>query len=77
MSSPSSAPGDNQPAPLAATQRRRLRLEEERDRILRALEAERWIVARAGRGLGVPRHWLRFRIRKYELEPPNPEGAGT
>jgi len=45
---------------------------DEPERLRRVLEEEGWIVARAARRLGVPRHWLRYRIKKYELDRSNP-----
>ncbi len=45
------------------------RVGNEPDRLRRILEEEAWIVARAARRLGVPRHWLRYRIKKYGLAP--------
>lgn len=39
----------------------------EPEHLRRVLEEESWVVARAARRLGVPRHWLRYRIRKHGL----------
>ncbi|NOZ93671.1 MAG: sigma-54-dependent Fis family transcriptional regulator [Acidobacteria bacterium] len=39
----------------------------EPERLRRVLEEESWVVARAARRLGVPRHWLRYRIKKHGL----------
>jgi two-component system, NtrC family, response regulator AtoC len=39
----------------------------EEPRVSEALAAEGWNVARAARRLGVPRHWLRYQIRKRGL----------
>jgi len=43
---------------------------DEPERLRRVLEDESWIVARAARRLGMPRHWLRYRIKKFGLRPP-------
>ncbi len=43
---------------------------DEPTRLRRALEEENWVVARAARRLGVPRHWLRYRMKKYGLRRP-------
>ncbi len=40
---------------------------DEPERLRRVLEEEGWVVARAARRLGVARHWLRYRIKKYGL----------
>ncbi len=40
---------------------------DEPQRLRRVLEEEGWVVARAARRLGVPRHWLRYRMKKYGL----------
>lgn len=43
------------------------------ERVRRVLEEEGWVVARAARRLGVPRHWLRYRMAKWNLtRPPSP-----
>jgi len=59
--------------------RRTGRTTDEPDRLHRVLEEEAWIVARAARRLGVPRHWLRYRIKKYGLTPKQSSGytSGT
>ncbi|HPS79910.1 MAG TPA: helix-turn-helix domain-containing protein, partial [Thermoanaerobaculaceae bacterium] len=36
-------------------------------RLRQALERNRWNLARTARELGVQRHWLRYRVRKYQL----------
>jgi len=36
----------------------------------RVLEQEGWVVARAARRLGVPRHWLRYRMKKLGITRP-------
>ena len=43
----------------------------ERSLVLQALEHARWNKAHAARLLGMPRDWLRYRIEKFELEPPD------
>jgi DNA-binding NtrC family response regulator len=43
---------------------------DEPERLRRVLEAEGWVVSRAARRLGVPRHWLRYRMKKYGLRRP-------
>jgi two-component system response regulator AtoC len=42
----------------------------EPERIREALEAEHWNISRAARRLGVPRHWLRYRIKRQRLAQP-------
>ena len=42
---------------------------DEAERLCRVLREERWNVARAARRLGVPRHWVRYRMVKYRLSP--------
>jgi DNA-binding NtrC family response regulator len=37
----------------------------------RVLREEGWVVARAARRLGVPRHWLRYRMKRYGLRRPD------
>ena len=43
---------------------------DEPERVRRVLEEEGWVVTRAARRLGVPRHWLRYRMAKWNLTPP-------
>jgi len=43
---------------------------DEPERLRLVLEGENWNVARAARQLGMPRHWLRYRIKKFGLRPP-------
>jgi len=44
---------------------------DEPERLRQVLEEEGWVVARAARRLGVPRHWLRYRMAKWGLAPPS------
>jgi two-component system, NtrC family, response regulator AtoC len=44
--------------------------DDEAARVLDALKAERWNVARAARRLGVERHWLKYRMAKHGLQRP-------
>ena len=37
----------------------------------RVLRQEGWVVARAARRLGVPRHWLRYRMKRYGIRRPD------
>ncbi len=43
----------------------------ERSLVEQALELARWNRARAARLLGMPRDWLRYRVEKFGLEPPD------
>jgi len=43
----------------------------ERSLVLQALEHARWNKAHAARLLGMPRDWLRYRIEKFDLHPPD------
>lgn len=37
----------------------------------RVLEAHQWNISQTARELGVPRHWLRYRMKKYGLDDPS------
>jgi len=41
----------------------------EAERIARAWRAEGYSIARTARRLGVPRHWLKYRLTKYAIAP--------
>jgi len=65
------------PCPKAARETLRLPAtglgfeELERSLVVQALELARWNKARAARLLGMPRDWLRYRMEKFALRPPD------
>jgi transcriptional regulator with AAA-type ATPase domain/tetratricopeptide (TPR) repeat protein len=66
---PAPEPGD--PTPAASAHSLHARVESlERGELLRALEATRWNVVRAAEHLGITRGTMRYRLEKYDLQPP-------
>ncbi len=58
--------------PVTGAQVRRVKARQgEADRLLEALGAESWNVARTARILGVRRHWLRYHMRKCGITRPD------
>jgi Nif-specific regulatory protein len=64
----------NEPLPISPgqTEARSPRLEDlERKEVAAALKRHGWVRARAARELGITQRQIGYRIKKYELQPPD------